>query len=183
MAWTDTERLGEFRCGGAVRKPSSIRRMPRATVVAAPILAGDAGAVSGRQRRQGRNPARSAAAAIRRRSRSPSGTAEPGRRDDSRCASSEPRKRTARRMSGSRRAEPGRRCRGRDEAAGPAAHGLRSSAQASRGDLFPIAGFGLGRTIRSDGGQRQDGPSGKGPARPSSDLRRNMIFLWNEAPV
>jgi hypothetical protein len=46
------------------RKPSSIMRIPRATVVAVPIHAGDPGAVSGRQRRQGRNPARSAAAAV-----------------------------------------------------------------------------------------------------------------------
>jgi hypothetical protein len=46
------------------RKPSSIRRMPRATVVAVPCQAGLPGAVSGRQRRHGRKPARSAAAAV-----------------------------------------------------------------------------------------------------------------------
>jgi len=36
----------------------------RATVVAEPCHAGVPGAVSGRQRKQGRNPARSAAAAV-----------------------------------------------------------------------------------------------------------------------
>ena len=47
------------------RNPSSISRMPRATVVAVPFQAGLPGAVSGRQRRHGRKPARSAAAAVR----------------------------------------------------------------------------------------------------------------------
>jgi hypothetical protein len=44
------------------RNPSSISRLARATVVAVPFHAGLPGAVSGRQRRQGRKSARSAAA-------------------------------------------------------------------------------------------------------------------------
>jgi hypothetical protein len=43
--------------------PLQIRRRPRATVVREPFQVGENGAVSGRQRRQGRNPAASAAAA------------------------------------------------------------------------------------------------------------------------
>jgi hypothetical protein len=46
------------------RKPRSMRRSARDTVAAAPRHAGVPGAVSGRQRRHGRNPARSAAAAV-----------------------------------------------------------------------------------------------------------------------
>jgi len=46
------------------RKPRSIRRSARETVAPAPRQAGVPGAVSGRQRRQGRQPARSAAAAV-----------------------------------------------------------------------------------------------------------------------
>jgi hypothetical protein len=46
------------------RKPASIKRIPRAAVVAVPLHAGLPGAVSGRHRRQGRKPARSAAAAV-----------------------------------------------------------------------------------------------------------------------
>jgi len=46
------------------RNPRSISRRARDTVAAAPCQAGDPGAVSGRQRRQGRKPARSAAAAV-----------------------------------------------------------------------------------------------------------------------
>jgi hypothetical protein len=47
------------------RKPRSMSRSARDTVAAAPRQAGVPGAVSGRQRRQGRKPARSAAAAVR----------------------------------------------------------------------------------------------------------------------
>jgi hypothetical protein len=43
--------------------PSSISRKARSTVVREPFHAGQNGAVSGRQRRQGRKPAASAAAA------------------------------------------------------------------------------------------------------------------------
>lgn len=46
------------------RKPRSIRRSARETVAPAPRQAGVPGAASGRQRRHGRNPARSAAAAV-----------------------------------------------------------------------------------------------------------------------
>jgi len=46
------------------RNPRSIRRSARDTVAAAPRHAGVPGAVSGRHRRHGRNPARSAAAAV-----------------------------------------------------------------------------------------------------------------------
>ena len=46
------------------RKPRSIRRSARETVAPAPRQAGVPGAASGRQRRQGRKPARSAAAAV-----------------------------------------------------------------------------------------------------------------------
>ena len=43
--------------------PRAISRNPRATVVRVPFHAGENGAVSGRQRRHGRKPAASAAAA------------------------------------------------------------------------------------------------------------------------
>ena len=46
------------------RKPPWISRMPRATVVAVPFHARLPGAASGRQRKHGRKPARSAAAAV-----------------------------------------------------------------------------------------------------------------------
>jgi hypothetical protein len=46
------------------RNPRSIRRSARDTVAAAPRHAGVPGADSGRHRRHGRNPARSAAAAV-----------------------------------------------------------------------------------------------------------------------
>jgi len=46
------------------RNPASIRRSARDTLAAAPRQAGVPGAVSGRHRRHGRNPARSAAAAV-----------------------------------------------------------------------------------------------------------------------
>ena len=46
------------------RYPPSISRNARVTVAAAPRQAGVPGAASGRQRRHGRNPARSAAAAV-----------------------------------------------------------------------------------------------------------------------
>jgi len=46
------------------RKPPSMSRSARETVAAAPCQAGVPGAVSGRQRKQGRKPARSAAAAV-----------------------------------------------------------------------------------------------------------------------
>ena len=46
------------------RKPRSINRSARATLAPAPRQAGVPGAASGRQRRHGRNPARSAAAAV-----------------------------------------------------------------------------------------------------------------------
>jgi len=46
------------------RNPRSISRSARETLAAAPRHAGVPGAVSGRQRRHGRNPARSAAAAV-----------------------------------------------------------------------------------------------------------------------
>jgi len=46
------------------RKPRSMSRRARETLAPAPRQAGVPGAVSGRQRRQGRNPARSAAAAV-----------------------------------------------------------------------------------------------------------------------
>jgi hypothetical protein len=46
------------------RNPRSISRSARDTVAAAPRHAGVPGAASGRQRRHGRNPARSAAAAV-----------------------------------------------------------------------------------------------------------------------
>jgi hypothetical protein len=46
------------------RNPRSIRRSARETLAAAPCHAGVPGAVSGRQRKQGRKPARSAAAAV-----------------------------------------------------------------------------------------------------------------------
>ena len=46
------------------RKPRSINRSARETVAAAPRHAGVPGAVSGRHRKHGRNPARSAAAAV-----------------------------------------------------------------------------------------------------------------------
>ena len=46
------------------RNPRSMRRSARDTVAAAPRHAGVPGAVSGRHRRHGRNPARSAAAAV-----------------------------------------------------------------------------------------------------------------------
>jgi hypothetical protein len=46
------------------RNPPSMSRMARETVAAAPRHAGVPGAVSGRHRKQGRNPARSAAAAV-----------------------------------------------------------------------------------------------------------------------
>ncbi|HVC37692.1 MAG TPA: hypothetical protein VNF46_04740, partial [Gammaproteobacteria bacterium] len=44
------------------RAPSEISRRPRLTVAEVPFQAGVPGAVSGRQRRQGRNPASAAAA-------------------------------------------------------------------------------------------------------------------------
>ena len=46
------------------RYPRSMSRSARETVAAAPRHAGVPGAASGRQRKQGRNPARSAAAAV-----------------------------------------------------------------------------------------------------------------------
>src|SRR5262249_38160255 len=46
------------------RKPRAMSRSARDTLAAAPCHAGVPGAVSGRQRRQGRKPARSAAAAV-----------------------------------------------------------------------------------------------------------------------
>jgi hypothetical protein len=46
------------------RKPRSMRRSARETVAPAPCHAGVPGTVSGRHRRQGRKPARSAAAAV-----------------------------------------------------------------------------------------------------------------------
>jgi hypothetical protein len=46
------------------KNPSSMRRMARPTVVSVPCHAGLPGAVSGRQRKQGLKPARSAAAAV-----------------------------------------------------------------------------------------------------------------------
>jgi hypothetical protein len=46
------------------RKPRSISRSARETLAAAPRHAGVPGAASGRQRRPGRNPARSAATAV-----------------------------------------------------------------------------------------------------------------------
>jgi hypothetical protein len=46
------------------RNPRSINRSARETVAAAPRQAGVPGAASGRHRRHGRNPARSAAAAV-----------------------------------------------------------------------------------------------------------------------
>src|SRR5438045_41324 len=46
------------------RNPRSISLSARETVAAAPRHAGVPGAVSGRQRKHGRNPARSAAAAV-----------------------------------------------------------------------------------------------------------------------
>ena len=49
--------------------PLSMRRSARETVAAVPIQRGVPGAVSGRQRRQGRNPAASAAAAQEKKSR------------------------------------------------------------------------------------------------------------------
>ena len=46
------------------RKPPWISRMPRATVVAVPFHAGLPDAASGRQRKHGRKPARSAGAPV-----------------------------------------------------------------------------------------------------------------------
>jgi hypothetical protein len=46
------------------RNPPAMSRSARVTVVAAPCHAGVPGAASGRHRKQGRNPARSAAAAV-----------------------------------------------------------------------------------------------------------------------
>jgi len=46
------------------RNPRSMSRSARETVAAAPCHAGVPGAVSGRHRKQGRKPARSAAAAV-----------------------------------------------------------------------------------------------------------------------
>ena len=69
------------------RNPASIRRTARATVVAVPLQAGLPGAVSGRQRRHGRNLRVPPRLPSRRRRRSPNVQGAPGRPVDSRSAS------------------------------------------------------------------------------------------------
>jgi hypothetical protein len=64
VAWSDPEMIGEIGDEAFSRNPSSISRMPRATVVAVPFHAGLPGAASGLHRKHGRKPARSAAAAV-----------------------------------------------------------------------------------------------------------------------
>jgi hypothetical protein len=65
MARADPEPVGQRGDVIAVERTPSMRASARSTVVLVPFQAGQNGAASGRQRRQGLKPARSAEAALR----------------------------------------------------------------------------------------------------------------------